>query len=123
MNKSKAKGYFACPFCGSHVPIVDGRSARRKACGSIECRNAYRRGLYTPKPPRPRASIAERLWSRADVKDSGCIEFTGYRDKVTGYGQIGDGKKVKLAHRVSWETVHGEIPDGLFVCHKCDNPP
>jgi hypothetical protein len=39
-----------------------------------------------------------------------------------GYGVVfGTGTPPKLAaHRVVWESVHGPIPDGLFVCHRCD---
>ena len=49
---------------------------------------------------------------------SSCIEWGGRRDGG-GYGRIGR----KAAHRVVWELEHGPIPEGLLVCHRCDNPP
>lgn len=39
-----------------------------------------------------------------------------------GYGQLKVSGKWKAAHRVSWEAFKGAIPDGKFVCHKCDTP-
>lgn len=38
-----------------------------------------------------------------------------------GYGQYG--KKAQRAHRVAYVEAFGPIPDGLAVCHRCDNPP
>lgn len=53
-----------------------------------------------------------------------CWEWTGARNHK-GYGcgvRVGDGRL--LAHRHSWEIHNGRpIPDGLLVCHHCDNPP
>jgi hypothetical protein len=32
-----------------------------------------------------------------------------------------DGRFVQTgAHILAWEYAHGPVPDGLFVCHKCD---
>lgn len=32
-------------------------------------------------------------------------------------------RKTIDAHRASWIVHHGPIPDGMFVCHHCDNKP
>lgn len=37
-----------------------------------------------------------------------------------GYGSF---KHHQKAHRVAFEICHGPIPSGLWVLHKCDNPP
>jgi hypothetical protein len=54
--------------------------------------------------------------------DTPCIEHTGYCSPK-GYGTLTRKGQFWLAHRWAWTQVHGEIPDGLFVLHKCDNPP
>ena len=52
--------------------------------------------------------------------------FTGCWNWVSinkaGYGMIDIDGKTYRAHRYSWEASNGKIPDGLCVCHKCDNP-
>lgn len=52
---------------------------------------------------------------------SDCIEFTGCKD-TGGYGLKRKQGKLYKAHRLAWIEANGEIPEGLFVCHKCDNP-
>lgn len=39
-----------------------------------------------------------------------------------GYGNLTFEYRGYLAHRVAWEIANGVIPQGLFVCHRCDNP-
>jgi len=38
-----------------------------------------------------------------------------------GYPRIWDGKKSRVAHRVSYEIFIGKIPKGSYVLHRCDN--
>jgi hypothetical protein len=38
-----------------------------------------------------------------------------------GYGQYWDGERRVGAHRAAYEQCYGPIPEGLVVCHRCDN--
>jgi hypothetical protein len=39
-----------------------------------------------------------------------------------GYGVIRYAGRVQKAHRVSYTLNNSPIPDGMMVCHSCDNP-
>lgn len=59
--------------------------------------------------------------------DTGCWEWIGYTDKG-GYGRFRIGssrngdRNMATASRLSYEHHIGPIPDGMCVCHSCDNP-
>lgn len=53
---------------------------------------------------------------------NGCVEWMGSPNR-TGYGCIKLNGVMCLSHRVSWSWANSAvIPDGLYVCHACDNP-
>ena len=53
------------------------------------------------------------------ISDAGCWEWQG--GLLNGYGLLWwEGKQI-LAHRHYYEKYVGPIPEGLCVCHKCDN--
>jgi hypothetical protein len=54
-------------------------------------------------------------------RSDGCWTWKGARGRF-GYGQISVCGRAQLAHRVAYELHTGPIPDGMFVCHHCDNP-
>ena len=72
---------------------------------------------YTPKD-------IDRFWSKVDRSggDNSCWIWLKGRT-YNGYGRVQWVGKTKRANRVAWTVTFGDIPDGLFVCHKCDNPP
>ncbi|MEU4640849.1 HNH endonuclease signature motif containing protein [Micromonospora sp. NPDC023814] len=67
-------------------------------------------------------ALADRLFARLVDRPSGCREWTGYVN-TTGYGQISRGTGLGLigTHRAAWEIANGPIPEGMHVCHRCDN--
>lgn len=94
--------------CGTIVNIKWSQGCIAKSCGCL--------------PKKKQESAENRFWKFVK-KTEDCWLWTGtitYR----GHGRFRDGSSRNMgAHRFSWELHFGSIPEGLFVCHKCDNPP
>jgi hypothetical protein len=98
-----------CLFCGKRFRVFQCKLKRTtvKYC-SKTC-------LYSKSPK-------ERFWDAVEKgkKENDCWGWHLKKDK-NGYSIFWIEKSIK-AHRYSYEIHHGKIPDGLIVCHKCDNP-
>jgi len=77
-------------------------------------------GIVSSTPLRSH-SLDESFRLKTEESDSGCLLWTGYRDSL-GYGQVRHKGVTRFSHRVAWERVHGEIPSGFDVNHRCWNP-
>lgn len=68
-------------------------------------------------------TLRERFDTARPTGDpAACWTWQGTLDRK-GYGQISDRGRSIRAHRLAWELEHGQIPSGMQVCHRCDNPP
>lgn len=65
-------------------------------------------------------TLEERFW-RYVKREEGCWRWLSYIDPL-GYGRLNYQGKPMLASRISYMIHFGNIPDGMAVCHKCDNP-
>lgn len=64
----------------------------------------------------------ERFWKKVDKKEPDeCWEWKGGIRGKNGYGAFKYEGKTASAHKVSYLISNGEIPDGMLVCHTCDN--
>jgi hypothetical protein len=72
-------------------------------------------------PRRKRYTVEQRFWNMVRKTDD-CWEWLGATNTF-GYGKLNVDHKIVPAHRFSWEIHFGSISDGLWVLHKCDNPP
>lgn len=82
------------------------RSNQRKNAGVVcpECRNT---------------NNLDTLKNKCIITESGCWEWQG--SKRNNYASLKQGGKQILVHRLAYKLKNGEISDGLFACHKCNN--
>ena len=65
--------------------------------------------------------VIARFWIKVDRHGpDDCWEWQG-ADRGSGYGSMKAGKRAELAHRISWTIAKGAIPEGIYICHHCDN--
>lgn len=117
--------------CDAPIIPTESRKCSIHSCG----RNLRRRGFCESHYRRYRAGnlaapivafrlpLADRLWPKVSVgHPDECWPWIA-RAKISGYGVLTSPAGNVLAHRVAWQTTNGPIPDGLWVLHRCDNPP
>lgn len=73
---------------------------------------------------KPRVSPRQRFLRRMPTPNGGCWLWPGATGD-RGHGVLGAGGRgegLLRAHRLAFEMFVGPIPDGLHVCHHCDEP-
>ena len=76
--------------------------------------------------PKSLEEIKANWHTQYDVKDCGyltpCWVWKKSRNPK-GHARCVYQRRAYIGGRLPWMMFVGPIPDGLFVCHKCDNPP
>lgn len=68
-------------------------------------------------------TTSERFSSKVSKTqtETGCLLWLNSRDQK-GYGRMYWNGRPVAAHRIAWRLTYGDIPQGLCVLHRCDNP-
>ena len=113
----------ACAYCGVPIERLAAEVKRAEKMGwKSYCSRRHNKLANPSVNPETLMTLAERAWVRV-AKGDGCWEWQGARS-ASGYGSMFSASGGHhVAHRVIWEDVNGPIPDGLWVLHRCDNPP
>lgn len=65
--------------------------------------------------------VHQRFWSKVQ-RSEGCWTWLASKSR-RGYGQFNYQGRSVQAHRLAYQFAVGPIPEGMQVCHHCDNPP
>ena len=67
--------------------------------------------------------LLQRFWSKVDKRgEDECWEWLAFR--AGGYGRLMPSSHAGtplMSHRLAYQICVGVIPDGMMVCHHCDN--
>lgn len=125
--RKKESLYLACLTCG--LFFIKKRKSP-KYC-SIKCvrytgdfsrlSTTKGKGFWQTADEHERLKKIKSEFDRLVIKRDGCWGWKTVLYK-TGYSKIHIGKsKAIMGHRASWLIHRGDIPNGLYICHTCDN--
>lgn len=95
------------------------RSNRKSMSMASDGRARKTKRAYVPIPDLSAETIA-RFEEKVD-RTGNCHTWTAYTDKA-GYGLLNVMRHPYLATRIAYKLATGKDPEGLHVCHRCDNP-
>lgn len=98
----------------------------RNTCGMLTCQNPDHWELRPLRTGTPWAQyesmfirgLKDECWPwQEKSRDKDGYGLFSYKDEETGKW------KVVRASRWAWERMFGPLKPGMYVCHRCDNPP
>jgi hypothetical protein len=105
-----------CSIDGCEKPVL-----AREWCSMHYCR-WKRNGDPLVTLIAPKGTPVEVRLAMYSEPQGDCLVWTGDR-RGNGYGRIEVDGRSEGVHILAWTLAHGPVPDGLYVCHTCDNPP
>lgn len=113
--------------CGEPAPIAKKSDRTRGWVSGRPLKFIQGHSLRTRHKSRPKTDPGlrekppfERVLLRS-VRLNGCLLWQGCTNS-DGYGWLSVGGKTHALHRWVYEHHYGLIPEGYYVCHRCDRP-
>jgi|SRR5208282_382127 len=112
----------ACNYCSKIFNFDErpSRPSRTKYC-SIACQRKGRSIFKWSNLSEDEIllKLTEEFNKKTVKNEKACWDWSG--SLKVGYGVMKCKKRFIKTHRFSWKINFGPIPEGMYVCHKCDN--
>lgn len=100
--------------CGTENSVLSSTLIRgtSKSCGCVHILNDSQ---YAERKKK-------KIFENIRKEENGCWTWLSYKnDRGYGTTNFRNHKGIRV-NRLVWTLCNGEIPFGIYVCHKCDNP-
>ncbi len=110
-------GYCHCG-CGKKTKLAKHTRKREKTIAGQPMRYIAKHSSNKIHSSKKWAAFWDKVEITADDNQCWYWKASCY---TSGYGQFNRNGKLDGAHRIAWMYPDYVIPDGLFICHSCDN--